>query len=353
MALAARHGCPDGRGRAGPVGGGIQRTRRRPGPRAVRSACPGSSIRRTARSRSRSKAWRRSREDRTVRQPRGARRDDPVPGQRRRADVRWSGRQPLPARPDARRQSSSSARSTTTGASIRLRMGAFRRQAPAAAVIKRRRRPPARARPWVVETTGVCARQHDLAAAGSAAAATTRSVIERFTRTGRDELTYEFTVTDPVLYTRPWRGEMALKPAPGAMYEFACHEGNYSPPPASSPAPGSRNGRPRRRRRGSSSRRKDSSAEDTERARKKRRRRATMKTRKTRKAVRLVRAQARICPDSGGRAADGPRPPPLKGFRVFRVFRGQILFRALFLRVFRGGLFELAPKAGRRRNHGC
>jgi len=58
----------------------------------------------------------------------------------------------------------------------------------------------------------------------------TTRVVERFTRTAPDELAYEFTVEDPALYTRPWRAEMALHPAKGRIYEYACHEGNYSLP---------------------------------------------------------------------------------------------------------------------------
>jgi hypothetical protein len=53
-------------------------------------------------------------------------------------------------------------------------------------------------------------------------------VRERFTRTGKDEILYEFAVEDPATYTRPWRAEMVFRPAKGAMFEFACHEGNYS-----------------------------------------------------------------------------------------------------------------------------
>jgi hypothetical protein len=55
-------------------------------------------------------------------------------------------------------------------------------------------------------------------------------VAERFTRTGLREIFYAFSVTDPALYTRPWRGEYVFYPAPGMMFEDACHEGNYSLP---------------------------------------------------------------------------------------------------------------------------
>jgi hypothetical protein len=55
-------------------------------------------------------------------------------------------------------------------------------------------------------------------------------VRERFTRLGPDELFYEFTIEDPVLFTRPWRAEMAFPAAKGRIFEYACHEGNYSLP---------------------------------------------------------------------------------------------------------------------------
>ena len=55
-------------------------------------------------------------------------------------------------------------------------------------------------------------------------------VEERFTRVADDVIFYEFTVTDPDLYTQPWRAEMPLWAAEGPIYEYACHEGNYSLP---------------------------------------------------------------------------------------------------------------------------
>jgi len=55
-------------------------------------------------------------------------------------------------------------------------------------------------------------------------------VIERLTRVAKDEILYEFLVEDPVIFTRPWRGEMPMRAAKGPLYESACHEGNYSLP---------------------------------------------------------------------------------------------------------------------------
>ena len=78
----------------------------------------------------------------------------------------------------------------------------------------------------VVETTGF---GPGLVRRGLAVSAATR-VTETFTRTGRAEILYGFTVEDPSLYTRPWRGEMLFSSAPGELYEYACHEGNYGLP---------------------------------------------------------------------------------------------------------------------------
>ena len=53
-------------------------------------------------------------------------------------------------------------------------------------------------------------------------------VTERFTRVGKDTLLYQFTVDDPQSFTRPWSGEIPMKRAEGPLFEYACHEGNYS-----------------------------------------------------------------------------------------------------------------------------
>jgi hypothetical protein len=53
-------------------------------------------------------------------------------------------------------------------------------------------------------------------------------VTERFTRIARDQILYRFTVEDPAVYTQPWRGEEVLRASGDPVYEYACHEGNYS-----------------------------------------------------------------------------------------------------------------------------
>jgi hypothetical protein len=52
-------------------------------------------------------------------------------------------------------------------------------------------------------------------------------LVERFTRTGADTLSYEFTVTDPTTFTKPWTARVPLIPSKGPIFEWACHEHNY------------------------------------------------------------------------------------------------------------------------------
>jgi hypothetical protein len=52
-------------------------------------------------------------------------------------------------------------------------------------------------------------------------------LVERFTRVDADTLNYRFTVDDPTTWTRPWTVEMPLSKSSEAIYEYACHEGNY------------------------------------------------------------------------------------------------------------------------------
>jgi hypothetical protein len=56
------------------------------------------------------------------------------------------------------------------------------------------------------------------------------TLTERFTRTGANALEYEFTVDDPTIWTKPWTAMVPWTPAVGTIYEYACHEGNYSLP---------------------------------------------------------------------------------------------------------------------------
>ena len=49
-------------------------------------------------------------------------------------------------------------------------------------------------------------------------------VVERFTPADPDTINYEATVTDPVVYTRPWTVALPIRREKGMLYEAACHE---------------------------------------------------------------------------------------------------------------------------------
>jgi len=61
---------------------------------------------------------------------------------------------------------------------------------------------------------------------------TTRNMtlVERLTRVDADTLVYEYTVDDPETWTRPWTASLPMRRAEEPLYEYACHEGNYSMP---------------------------------------------------------------------------------------------------------------------------
>ena len=53
-------------------------------------------------------------------------------------------------------------------------------------------------------------------------------VTERFTRIAPGEILYRYTVDDPETFSRSWTAEMILHATSARMFEYACHEANYS-----------------------------------------------------------------------------------------------------------------------------
>ena len=45
-----------------------------------------------------------------------------------------------------------------------------------------------------------------------------------------DTLDYEFTVHDPAIWTASWTASVPMRRSDEPLYEYACHEGNYSVP---------------------------------------------------------------------------------------------------------------------------
>jgi hypothetical protein len=54
------------------------------------------------------------------------------------------------------------------------------------------------------------------------------AVTEKFTPVSEQELLYQYTVEDPDFYTQAWSGEFSLTRTRVKVYEYSCHEGNYS-----------------------------------------------------------------------------------------------------------------------------
>ena len=81
----------------------------------------------------------------------------------------------------------------------------------------------------VIETTNMRADDPARNVAGRPLLLSRRSkVTEWFTRVSPTELFYRFIVADDELYTRPWSGEFSLTRFDQPIYEYACHENNYS-----------------------------------------------------------------------------------------------------------------------------
>ena len=54
-------------------------------------------------------------------------------------------------------------------------------------------------------------------------------LVERFTRVSANVIQYQATVNDPRTFTAPWTVEFPITYEPGyRIFEYACHEGNYS-----------------------------------------------------------------------------------------------------------------------------
>ena len=55
----------------------------------------------------------------------------------------------------------------------------------------------------------------------------TLRLVERFTRVNAETLNYEFTVEDSATWTQPWTAMVSAVKIDDAIFEYACHEGNY------------------------------------------------------------------------------------------------------------------------------
>ena len=87
----------------------------------------------------------------------------------------------------------------------------------------------------VVESRGFVDKMSDRWAQTWRMPTETMRLVERFTRRDADTLEYEFTITDPAKFERSWSARIPLTTnqaargvTEGPLFEYACHEGNYS-----------------------------------------------------------------------------------------------------------------------------
>ena len=77
---------------------------------------------------------------------------------------------------------------------------------------------------WEDETLVI---ETDQFAGGSSGLTSTNMhLVERLTRLDPDTVAYEYTVTDPTIYTAPYTVMMPFRRTDGPLFEYACHEGN-------------------------------------------------------------------------------------------------------------------------------
>ena len=53
-------------------------------------------------------------------------------------------------------------------------------------------------------------------------------LVERISRPNANTLLYRFTVDDPTAFTRPWSAEIPMRKTQDGIFNYECHEGNYS-----------------------------------------------------------------------------------------------------------------------------
>jgi hypothetical protein len=53
-------------------------------------------------------------------------------------------------------------------------------------------------------------------------------LVERLTRTDDNTILYQFTVHDPSAFTKPWSAEVPMRKTQEGIFDYECHEGNYT-----------------------------------------------------------------------------------------------------------------------------
>ena len=85
----------------------------------------------------------------------------------------------------------------------------------------------------VIETANFSAKRGWIPLGSGASGVTSTenmTLVERITRVDEGTLEYTFTVTDPETWSSDWTASMPMKRTDSPLFEYACHEGNYSMP---------------------------------------------------------------------------------------------------------------------------
>ena len=53
-------------------------------------------------------------------------------------------------------------------------------------------------------------------------------LVERLTRVDANTILYRFTVDDPTAFTKPWSAEIPMRKTQEGIFDYECHEGNYT-----------------------------------------------------------------------------------------------------------------------------
>ena len=81
---------------------------------------------------------------------------------------------------------------------------------------------------WEGDTLVVETRRTSRRSGPGARSSERMTLVERFRRLDDDTLEYEYTVTDPGTWTAPWTVNLPMAKSDLPLFEYACHEGNYS-----------------------------------------------------------------------------------------------------------------------------
>ena len=81
---------------------------------------------------------------------------------------------------------------------------------------------------WDGDTLVIETRNFRSETAPGGASPSSARLVERLTRVDANILMYEYTMSDPAIWTRPWTVQVPMRKTTEPIYEYACHEGNYA-----------------------------------------------------------------------------------------------------------------------------